>query len=294
MNLRDLEYVVAVADHMHFGKAADACFVSQPTLSTQIRKLEDELGVTLFERTNKKVMITPTGEDILIRVRGVLQQVNEIDATAKALRDPFAGELRMGIFPTLAPYLLPRIIPSITKKFPKLKLFLIEEKTERICAQLKNGSLDAILVSLPNDNDGLEFTRLFDEAFLLAVPSSHPLSNNTSIQQSELKDQNILLLEDGHCFRDQALEICSSQGAIENQGFRATSLETLRHMVATNVGITLIPELAIPDRDSIIRYIPFSSPHPKRTIGMAWRISSCRKKMFKEIAKLIRICKNRE
>ena len=287
MNLRDLEYIVAVADHLHFGRAADACFVSQPTLSMQVRKVEGELGVNVFERSKRKVIVTTVGEEIVRRSRALLQDAEGIIAVAKAYRDPFSGELKLGIFPTLAPYLLPQIVPEITRKFPRLNLLLVEEKTERIVRRLIQGELDAILVSLPNEDSSLEFVTLFSEPFLLAVSSSHPFSKKRAIRQSCLTHQHILLLEDGHCLRNQALEVCSSQGAIEHPEFRATSLETLRHMVANDAGITLIPEMAVRGDDPSICYIPFSPPQPQRTIGMVWRKTSCRKKLFSAIAKLI-------
>ncbi len=276
MNLRDLQYLAAVADHRHFGKAARACNTSQPTLSMQLKKLEETLGVQLFERTNKHVMVTPVGEEIVQRARRILHESGEIKAVAKTAQDPYAGNFRLGAFPTLAPYFLPLAVPAIRKKLPKLKLLLIEEKTKSLLERIIAGPLDAALLALPIDEDELETMPLFDDSFLLAVPPNHPLAKRKSIRQSDIAHEQLLLLEDGHCLRAQALEVCSMTGATENQEFRATSLETLRHMVASGVGITLIPKMAMQKSDGIV-YIPFAKPAPSRSIGLVWRKTSARK-----------------
>jgi LysR family hydrogen peroxide-inducible transcriptional activator len=230
--------------------------------------------VQLFERTNKQVMITPVGEEIAQRARRILREAEEIKAVAKTAQDPYAGEFRLGVFPTLAPYFLPQAVPAIRRKLPKLKLLLIEEKTESLVERLKAGTLDAALLALPVHEDALETMPLFDDPFLLAVPRGHPLAKRNTIRQSDIADERLLLLEDGHCLRAQALEVCSMAGADE-QEFRATSLETLRYMVASGVGITLIPEMAMKKGDGIA-YIPFAKPAPSRSIGLAWRKSSAR------------------
>jgi len=276
MNLRDLEYLVAVADRKHFGKAAEHCHVSQPTLSMQLKKLEEYLGVQLFERTNKHVMITEAGEKIAERARQILRNAEEIKEIGKTAQDCYAGDFRLGAFPTLAPYFLPLAVPKITKKFPKLKLLLIEEKTEQLLDGLKAGSMDAALIALPIKDDDLESAPLFNDPFFLAVPLGHPLAKRKSINQNEIKGEHLLLLEDGHCLRSQALEVCSMIGASEQQDFRATSLETLRQMVASGIGITLIPKLAMKKNDGIA-YIPFAKSAPSRTIGLVWRKTSARK-----------------
>ncbi|MEO7936623.1 MAG: LysR substrate-binding domain-containing protein, partial [Dokdonella sp.] len=245
MNLRDLQYLVALAEHKHFGRAAEATFVSQPTLSTQIMKLEDELGVALVERTPRKILLTEVGREIVQRARDVLNEVEQIRLIARRTLDPESGTLRLGIFPTLGPYLLPHVIPQIRERFPRLELLLVEEKTEVILRQLREGRLDAGILALPVHDQQLHVEKLFDEPFVLAVPAGNPLANHRSIKLDDLADQNLLLLEDGHCLRDQALEVCQLAGAGEKSGFRATSLETLRQMVAANVGITLLPILAV-------------------------------------------------
>src|SRR5688500_4884759 len=208
MNLRDLKYLVALADHRHFGRAAAASFVSQPTLSTQIRKLEDELGVALVERAPRKVMLTPVGREIAERARKVISDVDQMTQIARRSQDPEAGTVRLGLFPTLGPYLLPHVVPNLRKRFPRLELLLVEEKTETLLAMLREGRLDAAVLALPLHEDWLEVEPLFEEPFLLAVPAGHPLAGRRNLKLDELSDQHLLLLEDGHCLRDQALAVC--------------------------------------------------------------------------------------
>lgn len=287
MNVRDLKYLVALIDSRHFGKAAEACFVSQPALSMQIKKLEEDLGVQLLERTNKTVILTEIGATLGERARCVLNQVDEMREIAKLAKDPFSGELKLGIFPTLAPYLLPHIIPKLTKVLPKLSFYLIEEQTAFLIEKLKQGKLDAAILALPVIENGFTISPLFEEEFILAVPKIHPLAKRKAIKQSELENSNLLLLENGHCMRDQALALCSSIKANENQNFRATSLETLRHMVAAGIGITLMPKLACKTNDGIA-YIPFNLPKPTRSIGIVWRTSTAKDAMLKEIVNHIK------
>ena len=286
MNLRDLQYLVAVAEHRHFGKAAEWCNTSQPTLSMQLKKLEETLGVQLFERTSKKVIITPIGETITTKARQILQDSRDIRELAKAAQDPYAGEFRLGAFPTLAPYYLPIAVPAIHKALPKLKLLLVEEKTPFLLERLKAGTLDAAFLALPIEEDWLETMPLFDDPFLLAVSPDHALAKRKYVSQSDLKGEQLLLLEDGHCLRSQALEVCSLIGSSEHQEFRATSLETLRQMVAAGVGITLMPQLAI-GKDKSVKYIPFDKLAPSRTIGMVWRKHTARKECILRIASLL-------
>jgi LysR family hydrogen peroxide-inducible transcriptional activator len=277
MNLRDLKYLVALADHKHFGKAADASFVSQPTLSTQIRKLEDELGVALVERAPRKVMLTPVGREVVERARRIIAEVEQMGEVARRSRDPEAGTVRLGLFPTLGPYLLPHVVPRIRRRFPQLELLLVEEKSDVLLQRLREGTLDAALLALPVHDDQLHVEFLFEEPFLLAVPESHPLAGHGPLSLDDLSAQKLLLLEDGHCLRDQALDVCRTSGAGENGGFRATSLETLRQMVAANVGITLLPSLAVKPpvaQSDAIRLLPFRDPPPNRRIAMLWRRSS--------------------
>lgn len=280
MNLRDFQYLVAVADYLHFGKAAEACHVSQPTLSMQLKKLEEEIGGQLFERTNKKIMPTALGLEIVQRARRILQEVGSIRGSAKSASDPLAGDLRLGVFPTLAPYLLPSLVPKIKKHFPALNLLLTEDKTANLLQQLEKGQLDCALLAMPIDNDQLNAVPLFQEEFFLAVPTNHKLAKQKYVEPAALENLNLLLLDEGHCLRDQALQVCRSIGAGEAQNFRATSLETLRHMVASSNAITLMPRLAI-TANPLVRYIPFKAPAPSRTIGLYWRKTSARQKLFK-------------
>lgn len=277
MNLRDLKYLVALAEHKHFGRAAAASFVSQPTLSTQIRKLEDELGVALVERAPRRVMLTPVGHEVAERARKVIAEVEQMSEIARRSQDPEAGSVRLGMFPTLGPYLLPHVVPAIRERFPRLELLLVEEKTDQILARLRDGRLDAALLALPLHDDQLHVEPLFDEPFLLAVPRAHPMATRGPLKLRDLDDQHLLLLEEGHCLRDQALDVCRLSGADERDGFRATSLETLRQMVASGVGITLLPVLAVqppvpPSPD--IRLLGFDGEPPHRKIAMVWRRSS--------------------
>ena len=277
MNLRDLRYLVALADHRHFGRAAAASFVSQPTLSTQIRKLEEELGVPLVERAPRKVMLTPAGLDIAERARRIVGEVEQMKEAARRSQDPEAGTVRLGMFPTLGPYLLPHVVPRIRARYPSLELLLVEEKSDVLLTRLREGKLDAGLLALPVHDDQLHVEFLFEEPFLLAVSEAHPLARRGSLALKELADQRLLLLEDGHCLRDQALDVCHLAGAGEMSGFQATSLETLRQMVAANVGVTLLPMLAIKPpvaRSENIRLLGFRDSQPSRQIAMVWRRSS--------------------
>ena len=277
MNLRDLKYLVALADLRHFGKAADACFVSQPTLSTQIRKLEEELGVALVERAPRKVMLTAAGHDVVQRARRIVGEVEQMREAARRSMDPESGSLRLGVFPTLAPYLLPHVVPQLRERFPQLELLLVEEKSDVLLQHLREGKLDAALLALPLHDDQLHAELLFEEPFVFAAPLQHALASRTEMSMSELSDETLLLLEDGHCLRDQALDVCRLSGAHERSGFRATSLETLRQMVAAGVGVTLLPALSVHEpiaQSPNIRLIPFRAPAPSRQIALAWRKSS--------------------
>jgi LysR family hydrogen peroxide-inducible transcriptional activator len=291
VNLRDLRYLVSLADLRHFGRAADACHVSQPTLSTQVRKLEDELGVTLVERAPRQVMFTAVGLEIVERARRVLADVEQLREAARRTTDPEAGSLRLGLFPTLGPYLLPHVVPNIRARFPRLELLLVEEKTELLLGMLRDGRLDAAVLALPLHEDWLECEPLFEEPFLLAVPAGHALADKHDLTFSQLSDQHLLLLEDGHCLRDQALEVCALAGAGEKEGFRATSLETLRQMVSAGVGITLLPMLAVkppvPPSDSL-RLVDFRDPPPTRRLAMVWRRSSARSGFLRSLAEVLR------
>lgn len=284
MNLRDLKYLIAVSKEQHFARAAEKSFVSQPTLSMQIKKLEDELGVQIFERSQKKFLVTKVGEEIIKKAEIILREAEEIKNLAKNSKDPFSGEIRIGAFPTLASYFFPKIVGKISKKFPQLKLLLIEEKTEFLLQKLKDGEIDAAFIAMPCEDSGLEHHKIFEEDFLLAVPLKHPLSKKKKIEKKDLKGKELMLLEDGHCLRDQALDACSMLGTFEQQDFRASSLETLRQMVIAGAGITFMPKIAVKKEDKI-SYVKISHA-PKRAIGMYWRNTSARKILMKEIAKL--------
>lgn len=286
MNLRDLKYVVAVAEHRSFIQAAEKCFVSQPTLSTQIKKVESYLGVKLFERSNKKVMLTEIGEDIVASAQSVLDEVERMKVLAANAHDPLAGRLRLGAFPSLASYIFPDAVLTIKAELPNIKLILVEEKTNILIGLLERGEIDAAFLSLPLKEDYLVFQPLFDDPFKLAVAIDHPLTNEKTITASALQDQPLLLLDEGHCMRDQALQFCQSTGAEEQPGVRAASLETLRQMVIAGTGMTLIPKIAIKQQEDTIRYIPFESPVPKRTIGLVWRKSSVRNQLMEKLVEL--------
>lgn len=292
MNLRDLQYLVALADHRHFGRAAEASFVSQPTLSTQIQKLERELGVDLVERGPRQVMLTAAGESVVEHARVVLDEADTIRAIARRATDPEAGSLRLGLFPTLAPYLLPHVVTSLRQRFPNLELLLVEEKTDVVIDRLLSGHLDVGLLAMPVDRPGLHHELLFTEEFVLAVPAAHPLARaGGPVDPSVLVDEDMLLLEEGHCLRDQALDVCQLTGAKERRGFRATSLETLRQMVAAGVGITLLPELAVQApvaQSADIALLRFTEPVPSRSIAMFWRESSMYRGLLPEMAALVR------
>jgi LysR family hydrogen peroxide-inducible transcriptional activator len=291
VNLRDLEYLVAVAEHTHFGRAAAACFVSQPTLSTQLKKLEAELGVSLIERNPRQVLLTAAGEQVVARARVILGEADAIRGIARHTRDPRSGRLRLGIFPTLGPYLLPHVVPTLRDRFPDLELLLVEEKTELLLDQLRAGRLDAAVLALPVPDESLDGELLFREDFLLAVPAGHRLDGAGPVDLDALETEHLLLLTDGHCLRDQALEVCQLAGAREYAGFQATSLETLRHMVAAGVGVTLLPELSVQppvQQPGTVRLLRFAEPAPHRDIGLFWRPASVYRDLLPELADALR------
>ena len=223
MNLRDLRYLVAVAEHRHFGRAAESCFVSQPTLSTQLKKLEETLGVVLLERSNRRVMFTPEGEQIVQQTQRILIEVNSLMALSEQLRDPMGGDLRVGIIPTMAPYVLPKVLGPIREAFPNLQIQLTEAQTSNIARMLKQGDLDATLLALPLGEENIREVALADEPFVLAVPADHPKANWAEVSTNDLEGEEVLLLEDGHCFRDQALEVCQAHRGIESKSYSEQS-----------------------------------------------------------------------
>jgi len=291
MNLRALQYFIKLADLRHFSKAAEACFVSQPTLSTQIKKLEEELGAQLVERSPKNIMLTPVGEEIAERARKLLVDVEQIRAVARRSSDPEEGNLRLGLFPTLAPYLLPHVVPGLRKHFPRLRLQLAEEKTEDLLRMLHHGELDAALLALPIPEAGLQIEVLFHEPFVLAVAANHALAQLPEVSIDDLHGNELLLLEEGHCLREHALEVCTLAGAHERVDFHASSMETLRQMVAAEVGITLLPLLAvmppIAATDNLVTR-PFAGEAPSRTICLVWRSSSALVNFHRELADVFR------
>jgi len=290
LKLKDLRYLVAVADQRHFGRAASRCFVSQPTLSAQLKKLEQDLGVQLIERAPNNVSLTPAGEEIVARARRILEASDEVVALARSHRDPLAGRLRLALLPTIGPYLLPRVAPAIRRSLPRLQLRLYEYQTAPMLEKLHAGELDVGILALPVELDGLESRELYREAFLVALPERHRLAAHETLRLADLKGEPLLLLEDGHCLRDQALEVCSRAGVREQQDFRATSLETLRQMVAAGAGVTLLPELAGRGayrnaRGVVLR--PFARPAPLRHVGALWRKSTARRAAIDALCTLI-------
>lgn len=290
MNLKDLKYLVALADTGHFGKAAARTFVSQPTLSAQLKKLEEYLGVKLVERQPKNVQLTDVGRQVVVRARRMLEDGDEIVALARNNTDPLAGKLRVGLIPTIGPYLLPRVMPKLRKALPQLHLMLYEYQTESLLKRLRDGEIDTGIMALPGPSDGMDFQELYREAFTVALPIGHPLAEKSAIKVQDLKGQTLLLLEDGHCLRDQALEVCSRIDVKEAEDFRATSLETLRQMVVAGLGITLLPELAVDapfgsQRGLAVRQ--FAKPAPTRTVGAVWRKSSTRTVAITELCKVV-------
>jgi LysR family hydrogen peroxide-inducible transcriptional activator len=293
VNLRDLKYLVAVADTRHFGKAAARCFVSQPTLSGQIRKLEDELGVMLFERTNRSVEITPAGEAILAHARLILEQADFIQQLARAQRDPLAGPLRVGVIPTLSPYLMPLILRPLKKRHPQMKLVLSEELTDTLLARLRNHEIDGGLLATPVEEPDLESLALFDEPFWIAYPRKHPFYTRDRITLRDLRDEQLLLLSEGHCLADQAMEVCHlrdrhAQGDMDD--LRAASLETLIQLVGAGFGITLVPALALRGSwttDSGVVAQPLAVANAARRVSLVFRRSFPRRAALQAFAEVI-------
>ncbi|MFO0564788.1 MAG: LysR substrate-binding domain-containing protein [Polyangiaceae bacterium] len=289
MTLRQLQYAVAVADELSFRRAAERCHVSQPSLSVQLAELEGALGVQLFERDRRRVMPTASGREIVERARQVLVAVEDIVELAQRSADPRSGRLRIGVIPTISPYLLPRVSAALKRQLPKLEIFWTEDKTASVMQKLEMGELDAVVVALESDIGDAEFAVLEKDAFVLAAPKEHPLARPRGrVGARELAGHGVLLLDDGHCFRDQALEVCASQRAKELE-FRATSLSTLVQMVASGAGLTLLPELALGSearrKDLVIRR--FRAPVPHRTLVLAWRKRSARKGLFTELGSIL-------
>ena len=283
MNLRDLRYLVALADERHFGRAAERCFVSQPTLSAQIRKLEEYLGVPLVERRPRRVSLTETGEKVVARARRVLQEADAIVELARTDRDPLAGPLKLALIPTVGPYLLPHIVGRLRRELPRLKLMLYEYQTEPLLERLRAGDIDAGILALPVVMDGLESAPLYDEPFMLAVPASHPLADKERVKVDDIRGETLLLLEDGHCLREHALAACKIRSTEKVRRFGASSLLTLIEMVDADLGISFLPDMARGSallRNTRVKLWPMGE-RSYRTIGLVWRKGSRRVEEFR-------------
>jgi len=300
MTLTELKYIVAVARERHFGRAAEACFVSQPTLSVAIRKLEDELGVTLFERGGAEVGVTEIGLRIVAQAQKVLEESANLREIARQGHDPLAGPLRVGVIHTIGPYLLPHLVPQQIAQTPQMPLLLQENFTLRLLELLRQGEIDCAILALPLSEGGLDMCPLYDEPFVVAVPHTHSWANRPSISALELKQQTMLLLGSGHCFRDQVLEVCPelSRFSAASDGiqrtFEGSSLETIRHMVAAGVGITVLPQTSLPlsaNHTDLLRYIPFEAPVPERRVVLAWRKSFPRLAAIDALVQAVAACK---
>jgi LysR family transcriptional regulator, hydrogen peroxide-inducible genes activator len=297
MTLTELKYIVAVARERHFGRAAEACFVSQPTLSVAIRKLEDELGVVIFERGGSEIGITPIGERIVAQAHKVLQESATIKQIARMGHDPLAGPLRVGVIYTIGPYLLPRLIPKQIERTPQMPLILQENFTHRLVELLRQGELDCAIMALPLPDAGLVTLPLYDEPFTVAMPVNHPWAQRAEIDAEDLKDENMLLLGTGHCFRDHVLGVCPELSRFSEttdgmqRTFEGSSLETIRHMVAAGIGLTVMPLTSTTQGNAtasdLLRYVPFKSPAPDRRVVLAWRKSFPRMAAIKALVQSI-------
>lgn len=299
MTLTELKYIVAVARQKHFGHAAEACFVAQPTLSVAIKKLEDELGVVIFERGGTEISMTPLGAQIVAQAERVLEQTAAIKEIAKQNKDPLAGPFRLGIIYTIAPYLLPPLVKTMIEQVPQMPLVLQENFTVRLLELLRQGELDAAIMALPFTDHGLMVQALYDEPFVVALPKPHPWAHRVSISAQDLKSETMLLLGNGHCFRDQVLEVCPEMSRFSTTGdgiartIEGSSLETIRHMVASGIGITVLPQASVPDmqaKDGMLRYVPFAEPTPSRRVVIAWRKSFTRRAAIEAVRKAVLAC----
>jgi LysR family hydrogen peroxide-inducible transcriptional activator len=297
MTLTELRYIVAVAREKHFGRAAEACFVSQPTLSVAIKKLEEELDVKLFERGASEVSVTPLGLEIVRQAQQVIEQASAIKEIAQRGKDPVAGPLRLGIIYTIGPYLLPDLVKQAIERVPQMPLMLQENFTAKLLDMLRTGELDAAIMAEPFPDTGLAIAPLYDEPFMAAVPKNHALAKRKSITAEELKDETMLLLGTGHCFRDHVLEVCpeyarfSSDAEGIRKSFEGSSLETIKYMVASGMGVTVVPQLSVPkDVQPHIKYIKFSPPVPTRRVVLAWRRTFTRYEAIAALRNAIYAC----
>ncbi|MEM7069496.1 MAG: hydrogen peroxide-inducible genes activator [Pseudomonadota bacterium] len=288
LTLKQFRYFEALAQIGHFGRAAEASGISQPALSMQIKEMEESLGTELFERSAKHVQLTGFGEEIVVRVREILRSVEDLEELARSSRDALVGRLRMGIIPTIAPYLLPRIVARLSEEFSGLELQIRETLTQKLIEELSDGILDLAIVALPISEPSFEEVSLFEEDFVLV---RHEDDQDKPVPHgSELAEQKLLLLEEGHCFRDQALSFCSVQPGLKRDGLDGSSLSTLVQMVGAGIGVTLIPDMAVPveARSADVSIAEFNDPKPSRTIGMIWRKTNPLANQFTQIAEIIR------
>ncbi|MBU0587109.1 MAG: LysR family transcriptional regulator [Gammaproteobacteria bacterium] len=309
MTLTELKYIVAVARERHFGKAAEACFVSQPTLSVAVKKLEEELDVKLFERSANEVTVTPLGEEIVRQAQSVLEQSANIKEIAKRGKDPLSGPLMLGVIYTIGPYLLPDLVRQTIKLTPQMPLMLQENFTVKLLEMLRTGEIDCAIMAEPFPDTGLAMAPLYDEPFYAAVPANHPLASQDSVTTEILKRETMLLLGAGHCFRDHVLEVCpefarfSSNTEGIRKSFEGSSLETIKHMVAAGMGVTLVPRLSIPkdalehknnrrhpEEDAYVKYLPFAGDPPTRRVVLAWRRSYTRYEAIAALRNAIYAC----
>jgi LysR family hydrogen peroxide-inducible transcriptional activator len=300
MTLTELRYIVAVARERHFGRAAAACFVSQPTLSVAVKKLEDELGMVLFERGKTDVRVTPLGERIVAQAKRVLEEVEGVKRIARQDQDPLDGPLRLGAIYTVAPYLLPQLIPALHRQAPKMPLVIEENYTARLQERLLQGELDVIIISLPFAEPGLEVSALYDEPFMVVLPAGHPWRERSAVAVKELAGEPVLMLGAGHCFREQVLSVCPDcqRSAVSDdplaRAMEGGSLETIRHMVASGLGVTVLPCTAAgADRyaQRLLVLKRFKPPVPRRRVALAWRKGFYRPQAVAALAKAIRACK---
>lgn len=292
MTLTEMRYIVALARDRHFGHAAESCHVSQPTLSVAIKKVESQLGVALFERNAAEVRITPVGERVVAQARRVLEESVKLDEIAGTARDPLVGTLRLGVIYTIAPYLLPQLVPALHKAAPDMPLFLKEDFTAKLIPALKAGELDVLVLALPVQEPGLVARPVYDEPFRVVVPAAHPWAAREAIQADELDGQNLLLLGQGNCFRDQVLEACPRLSSPEALGMalEGSSLETIRHMVASGAGVAVMPSTAADPLSGLVRSLPFAGGAPLRRIGLVWRVTYPRPQAIDAVTTAIRAC----
>ncbi len=289
ITLRQLRYLSALAKHRHFGRAAEDCAVTQPALSMQVRELEREIGAELVERRPNEIVLTDIGVDVARRAEHILASTRDLVDFVRH-RDVLSGALKLGIIPTLAPYILPRVLPLLQKQYPQLRLEVRETQTKLLLEELVSGELDAVMLALPPEGADVETLALFTDAFLLAVPADDPLPARRRVNIADVDQRRLILLEEGHCLRDQALAFCATKRRDQPAGLGATSLTTVMQMVANGYGVTLVPEVSIDAelRDARVKLLRFAEPEPGRTIGLAWRRTSPRAKDFEALGEVVK------